>query len=1039
MKKILLIVSLFFLSIHLYAERVDRNTAMKVANTVIEKVDFELVATRSHNNFYIFSNDNSFVIVSADDRVKPIIGYSDSNPFVISESMTNVNYWLNRVDEQIQYVIDNNIKATAEIQNEWNTLLSGNKLTPKNRASVDALLTTLWDQDAPFNNMCPSYYGTPTVTGCAATAMAQVMKYWNWPKTGTGSKSYNEPTFGTLSVNFGNTSYDWENMKDDYRYSYNSTEANAVATLMYHCGVSIEMQYGTDGSGASPGYIRGSLSDYFDYNSATLKEDWKEYSDYGYVYYSDSEWKSLLKTELNAERPIIYNGYDISGGGHSFVCDGYDASDNFHFNWGWSGYCDGYFEIGLLSPGAGGIGSGPGAYNEDNYIIYGIEPNPENYTTDAYTFVGNGSWNTPSNWKGLDGNTLTSLPNFSDKNVIINGTAVIGNGIDAEVANLTIKSSKTLTIADGGTLTVNEKAVNSNFDALIIEEGAQVFVANENVAATFKKDIANPDNWGTDHNEGWQFISSPLKNTNVSDFVPLIGDYDLFKYDGTQELQWQNHKDYGSNNLSDFTYYFDEGFDGWTTIDGDGDGHTLFHSDDCAAHLGYSADELGLPNGCIVGESTCYNYLQSYLYPNDYLVAPKKFHIEEGAKISFYVVSLAQDAYAESFGIAVSTTGNTSPEDFTTIIGWNVPGSGAWYLCETDLNAYAGLDVWIAIHHYTPSPQWFFFIDDLTITAQGHDFEDTFEQGRGYLASYELETTAKFKGHLNPGTSFNFPVTYNANNRWNNFHILGNPFTFDINWSNFTKSNVVNGIARMKTDGSYKYDVSGDIKVGEGFMIMTKGTNPSLRYGSRSYEERHDNINIIAKGTEGSDNVMIHFNGEDNEGFPKLDNFNENIANVFVQRDGSRYGICSYNTDVTEIPIYFDAKEMGSYSLAIEADGKFDNVYLYDRKTGETIDMLSEKEYRFTSTENENPERFVLKFNLTKDAIEDNFVYQSGENLYINAEGTIQIIDIMGRVVYSNDVESSNNVINISNLNKATYLVRNINENQVRIQKIVIL
>ena len=154
------------------------------------------------------------------------------------------------------------------------------------------------------------------------------------------------------------------------------------------------------------------------------------------------------------------------------------------------------------------------------------------------------------------------------------------------------------------------------------------------------------------------------------------------------------------------------------------------------------------------------------------------------------------------------------------------------------------------------------------------------------------------------------------------------PFSFDINWNDFAKTGVYDGIARMTTEGTYKYDATSDIKVGEGFMVMTNGTSPSLTYGTRAYNESYDNISVVASGVEGSDNVVLHFNGEENEGFPKLDNINENAANVFVLRNGNRYGICSYDEDVTEIPLYFDAKEMGSYSLAIETEGRFDNVYL---------------------------------------------------------------------------------------------------------------
>ena len=1061
MRKFLLILSLVFLSVHLYAERVDMNTAMKVANTVVKNVDFEVMATRSYSNFYIFSSDNGFVIVAADDRVKPIIGYSDSNPFVLNENMTNVNYWLGKVNNEIQYVVDNDIKATEEIENEWKTLLAGNSLAPKNRAEVKPLLTTKWNQGAPFNNMCPTYGSERTVTGCVATAMAQIMNYWEWPKTGTGSHSYTSTAISsTHNVNFANTTYDWDNMKDTYN-SYTATEANAVATLMYHVGVSVDMDYNISdnrGSGAYGEDVPYALSTYFDYvYDNAFREDgvywvgntYASENEYQYYYYyndgsafTDETWISMIKADLNLERPVYYGGSG-SGGGHAFVCDGYDASDNFHFNWGWGGSCDGYYPIGTLNPGIGGIGSGTvGEFNDQNFIILGLEPNPENYVADAYTFVGEGSWNTPSNWEGLDGNTLTTLPDdFSEQNVVIKGTAVIGDGINAEVANLEIKSSGTLTIQDGGSLTVNEEATNTKYDALIIEEGAQVFVNNEDVAATFKKSIANPDTWATDHNKGWQFISSPLKDAVIGNFVPSTGDgdYDLFKYDGTEELQWQNYKDYGGNALTTYTYTFDTGFDGWMAIDGNNDGYTFFHSTESNTYLGVDLSEYW-NSACIVGESFNNIEPRSNLYPNNYLVAPKKFHIVEGAKISFDVATVAT-VYSEQFGVAISTAENPSASDFYTVIGWELPGSGESYNCSQDLNDYAGQDVWIAIHHFTATPQWFFMIDNITITACGHDFEESFEQGRGYLASYETETTANIKGYIPTETSFNFPLTYNADNRWSNFHLLGNPFSFDINWSDFAVSNVIDGIARMTTDGSYKYDVASDIKVGEGFMVMTKGNNPSLSCNPnlRSYRESYDNINIIATGAEGSDNVMIHFNGEDNEGFPKLDNLNENISTVFVQRDGNSYGICSYNDDVEEIPLYFDAKEMGFYNITAETNGKFNNVYLYDRQTGETVDILN-NEYSFSATEDANPGRFVLRFSKTdNESVSDNFVYQSEDNLYVNAEGTIQIIDVMGRIVYSSDVENDNNVINVSHLNKATYIVRNINENQVRIQKIVIL
>ena len=363
MKKNIAIILLVFLSINLYAERVDKNTAMKVAKTMVGDVDFNEVTTRSYSNLYIFSSDNSFVIVSADDKARPVIGYSNENPFVINGNNTNIDYWLNQINSEIQYAIDNDIEATEDIQKEWKTLVKGVKPEAKHRSAVDALLTTKWSQDEPYNNMCPG----GSMTGCGATAMAMVMKYWNWPAQGVGANSYYENDFGNISVNFSATTYDWENMTDEYNYASTQVEKDAVATLMYHCGVSINMDYGLQASGAYPDDVKDALVDHFNYKSS-INDHMKDY-------YSDYEWIALLKEELDAHRPILYNGWDIEGGGHSFVCDGYDENDYFHFNWGWGGYCDGHFVIGGLSPGIGGIGSGSGQYNETNYIIIGIEPN----------------------------------------------------------------------------------------------------------------------------------------------------------------------------------------------------------------------------------------------------------------------------------------------------------------------------------------------------------------------------------------------------------------------------------------------------------------------------------------------------------------------------------------------------------------------------------------------------------------------------------------------------------------------------------------
>jgi hypothetical protein len=205
--------------------------------------------------------------------------------------------------------------------------------------------------------------------------MAQVMKFWNYPTTGTGFHSYNHSTYGTLSANFGSTTYNWTNMPNQLTSASTSTQRSAVATLMYHCGVSVDMNYGVASEGGSSAYVISSasavthcteyaLKTYFGYKS-TLQGIKK-------ANYTNTNWINILKTELNAGRPMVYAGF--GDGGHCFVCDGYDNNNFFHFNWGWGGSYDGYFTLDALNPGSGGIGGGSYSYNDGQQAVIGIEP-----------------------------------------------------------------------------------------------------------------------------------------------------------------------------------------------------------------------------------------------------------------------------------------------------------------------------------------------------------------------------------------------------------------------------------------------------------------------------------------------------------------------------------------------------------------------------------------------------------------------------------------------------------------------------------------
>ena len=414
MKKILFTILSLIFSIIIFAKPVSEAKAKEVAlnflksntnSTILNQVrslnlSYTLKATTT-NNFdvqtiiYVFNVDNSgFIIISGDDTVIPVLGYSDESIFVSESMPLNFKKWLENYKNEILYVIVNKIKPTEAIKNQWSTTTSNRRSNQQtqNNTSVSPLIQTRWNQSPYYNALCPG----GSVTGCVATAMAQIMKFWNYPSTGNGFHSYNHAQYGTLSANFGNTTYQWGSMPNVV-----SSSNSAVATLMYHCGVSVDMNYSPQSSGAAGAIkVQPALNKYFGYQNSSIAEKSN---------YNDSQWILLLKTELDAGRPIYHEGIG-NGGGHAFVCDGYDINNFFHFNWGWGGQQDGYFLINSLNPGSLGIGGGSGGYNSNQKIVKGIQPPASaiNYNLALYNFV------TPSATSIGYGNAFTVSTNIAN-------------------------------------------------------------------------------------------------------------------------------------------------------------------------------------------------------------------------------------------------------------------------------------------------------------------------------------------------------------------------------------------------------------------------------------------------------------------------------------------------------------------------------------------------------------------------------------------------------------------------------------------------
>ncbi len=437
------------LSLNVFAGSTDAETAKTVAlnffklNAHIDnskapalKATLTFTKTEEDNtaDFYVFdiSPAKGFVIVTADDNLEPVIGYSLESNFESNTDKFGLKDWMNTASVKINYALRQNVLADEHIKNLWTSYAQGVNPGISKCTTVGPLLTTTWNQEPYYNQYCP--YNTTDqqlcVTGCVATAMAQIMKYWSYPAQGSGSYSYNDAppsysnNYGTQSANFGTTTYQWTQMPNSI--SSNNTQ---IATLMYQCGVSVGMDYGDDKQGGSGAWVLSSeagtgrpsaqqaYTKYFGYNSSTMQGVHASS-------YSSQAWTALIQNELSAGRVVQYQGTDPNAGGHTWVCDGFDANGMFHMNWGWGGYDNGYFSLSNLSV-AGYV------FSSDDAALIGIQPNvttspcsvPTNLTTTNIT-----SNSATLNWGGVTGAVSYGIQyRTSGSSTWLTGTSTTGS------------------------------------------------------------------------------------------------------------------------------------------------------------------------------------------------------------------------------------------------------------------------------------------------------------------------------------------------------------------------------------------------------------------------------------------------------------------------------------------------------------------------------------------------------------------------------------------------------------------------------------
>lgn len=349
------------------AALVAKNIYFEKANQYHNLVNFDDIRIEDSfvkgNEYFVFTfTGDGFVIVSADDAISPVIGYSITGFYNNEDQPDAYRNFMQTYVDAIQYVREKGIQPSDEIVAQWTLYSSETPIQPvkaPGSKSVNPLLQCKWNQSSPYNAWCPEDENGPgghVYAGCVATAMSQVMYYWRYPLQGTGSHTYYYPPYGSLSANFGTTTYNWEGMQNSIDHGF----PGPIAELQYHCGIAVDMMYGPNGSGAYSDDVPPALENYFGYDSDCYFT-WKDN-------YSNSAWVDMLQENLDNSWPMYYSGFS-SAGGHAFVCDGYQ-DENFHFNFGWGGSSDGFYT--LLS--VNGFNDGQGAvfdtYPEGNYPYF---------------------------------------------------------------------------------------------------------------------------------------------------------------------------------------------------------------------------------------------------------------------------------------------------------------------------------------------------------------------------------------------------------------------------------------------------------------------------------------------------------------------------------------------------------------------------------------------------------------------------------------------------------------------------------------------
>ena len=990
-----------------FAENVNLQTAQTAArcflrsrgvNSDIQPVEF---AERCEfPNLYVFGNERCFIIIAGDDAVHPVLGYSTEYGINAEPMPEAVFDWLEAYDNEIASIKENHFETILEIQSEWEDLLNGRDLEPNTRNHVEPLIRTRWQYGTPFNNLCPADTAGPgghAKTGCGAVAMAQLMNYWEHPVRGTGSFSYtpsSHPEYGTQTVNFGNTVYDWDHMRNVYQKSYSDIEAEAVATLMYHCGVSVSMDYGPNASGTSTSRIDDALIEYFNYNNSM---SYKEKDGH----YSDDQWVTMLKNDLNAERPVIYRGQSQNNNvGHIFICDGYDENDYFHFNWGYAGRWDGYYAIGSLYGGAN--------YSYVNRAIFGIFPNqttinpPTNVSTAVNGRNVNVTWNSVSNASSYkvyrDGDLIVSNvtnSSFTDANAPYGEHGYYVKSVKSD-GTMSLKSNTSVVdvhfsgpVPANLQASVNGNDVNLSWTSMNPESAVLQYGINNN----------NPRSVGGVGN-GF-YWAQRFSTTAISDYAGMAVQKVAYYFTKTGTYLVSIYKG-DEANPSELVYqqlYYASSVDAWQDIiftnpipiDYTKDLWVVFYADNSitrpASFCYYSGSDMV--------DAVLYSSVADGTIWKEFVYVDNN---NESHNCSWLMKTYLTDGtytynlYRNGNAVATNLTGNTYTDANLVDGFYDYHVTTNYFGGESDPSNTAHVQVGdpscTLINGYGTSDGGYYLIaspfddiaaDDVTGMTNGdydlYRFDQSQEKewrnykadaftlmaGKGYLYAHKTDVALRITGTQPYDGNGTIALEYVEGHPLTGWNLVGNPYLYNV--TSCATEHVAYGCYRMNEtkDDLVVSEISEahPLKPLEACFVRATAENATITFNPHRgvTTGRCESIRIeVAEKGRLADRLMVVRGGAN--ALQKL-SLKEKRTKLFATHGQEELSIVP--CEGSEQPFCFQAGEEGTYTLTVALDGmKADYLHLVDAQTGTDVDLLETQSYEFEATPTDEPCRFKL-------------------------------------------------------------------------------